>query len=183
MSHASKNRRHKSPLIPRFALAGLAMEVSRNWAPTLTSNKPAALMFSASKTIVMSFGRGTLCLPRTLPWQAFSSRLCPSAPISVWDPVSGRRQYRRRNRYRAATTCCPGSQGSFRCFPLLSMLWEAGRDKCFSLLLCFLAPSFRCAEDTARGVAGALSHSVHHCLLNLHPFSETSWAEAVVAFI
>ena len=28
--------------------------------------------------------------------------------------------------------------------------------KCFVLILCFLAPFFRCAEDTARGVAGAL---------------------------
>ena len=52
-SRASKNRRHKSPLIPRFAVA------VQN---TLTSNNPAARKFSASTTSAMSSARGTVCL-------------------------------------------------------------------------------------------------------------------------
>ena len=37
LSRASKNRRHKSPLVPRFALVGFVMEVRRYWASSLTS--------------------------------------------------------------------------------------------------------------------------------------------------
>ena len=64
-----------------------------------------------------------------------------------------------RSRHRAYTTCCPGSQGWFRCFPLLSMLREPGRASknrqmffAAPLLYCVI---FHCAEGTARGVPSA----------------------------
>ena len=104
--------------------------------------------------------------------------LYPTPLVSVSDPVSGRRQPSEKE--------ISGCHDILPC-PLLSMLWVPSRASknrhMFLLLLCFLAPFFCCTEDTARGVAGALPYSVHHCLLGLHHFSEASRAEAVVAFV
>ena len=120
-------------------------------------------MFSASTTSAVSSARGSVCLPRTLPWQAslssaswFRQAMPPPARLNLgsfeWTPPDPSEK-----KMSAATSYCPGIQEWFRFFPQLSMFWGpdlASKSNHFLLLLSFLAPFVRCTENSARWVAG-----------------------------
>ena len=85
VTRISKNRLHKSPLTPRFALSGLPIEVRKYSASTLTTYKPAGSIVSASTTNAMRSTRCTVCLPWTPAYASFFFVLhfAPSKQCSI----------------------------------------------------------------------------------------------------